>query len=98
MAYKKKDTNFLILDVKIEGIEVLLKTSFSPDITKINLPNIHFTRIGNGGEGGNYIHHKDALKLIYYDIITKIPDLELKKFLKKIYNFKNLLGAYSESM
>ena len=95
---KSKDTNFLILDVKIEGTEALLKTSFSPKLTKINLSNIHFTRIGNGGERGNYIHHKDALKLIYYDLIAKIPDLELKNFLKKIYNYKSLLGAYSEGM
>ena len=95
---KSKDTNFLILDVKIEGTEALLKTSFSPKFTKINLSNIHFTRIGNGGERGNYIHHKDALKLIYYDLIAKIPDLKLKNFLKKIYNYKSLLGAYSEGM
>ena len=97
-ATKDKDTNFLILDVKINEAQVFIKTSFHTNPTKINLSNIHYTRIGNGGEGGNYIHHKDALKLIYYDLIAKIPDLELKNFLKKIYNYKSLLGAYSENM
>ena len=95
---KDKDTNFLILDIKINGAKAFIKTPLSPDHTKINLSNIHFRRIGNGGEGGHYIHHKDALKLIYYDLIASIPDLELKNFLKKIYNYKSLLGAYSESM
>ena len=88
----------MILDVKINGTTAYIRTSFFPDHTKIDLPNIHYTRIGNGGEGGNYIHHKDALKLIYYDLIAKIPNLELKNFLKKIYNYKSLLGAYSEGM
>ena len=95
---KDKDTNFLILDVKINGAKAFIKTSFTPNHTKIDFSNIHFTRIGNGGEGGNYIHHKDALKLIYYDLIARISDLELKNFLKKIYNYKSLLGAYSEGM
>jgi hypothetical protein len=95
---KDKDINFLILDIKINGAEAFIKTSFTSNHTKIDLSNIHFTRIGNGGEGGNYIHHKDALKLIYYDLIARIPNLELKKFLKKIYNYNSLLGAYSESM
>ena len=96
---KDKDTNFLILDVKINGAKAFIKTSFTPNHTKIDLSNIHFTRIGNGGgEGGVYMHHKDALKLIYYDLIARISDLELKNFLKKIYNYKSLLGAYSEGM
>ena len=88
----------MILDIKINGAEAFIKTSFTSNHTKIDLSNIYFTRIGNGGEGGNYIHHKDALKLIYYDLIARIPNLELKKFLKKIYNYNSLLGAYSESM
>ena len=95
---KNRDTNFLILDVKLNGVKAFIKTSFTPNHTEIDLSNIHFTRIGNGGEGGNYMHHKDALKLIYYDLITKIPNLELKNFLKKIYNYKSLLGAYGEIM
>ena len=93
---KDEDVNFLILDVKINGTKAFIKTFLNPNITKIDLSNMHFTRIGNGGEKGNYIHHKDALKLIYHNLIKKIPDLELKNFLKKIYNYKNLLGAYGE--
>ena len=95
---KDKDTNFLILDVKINKAKAFIKTPLTPYHTKIDLSNIHFTRIGNGGEDGNYIHHKDAMKLIYYDLIARIPNLELKNFLKKIYNYKSLLGAYSEGM
>lgn len=95
---KNKDTNFIILEVKINGAKAFMKTSFSPNTTKIDLSNIYYTNIGNGGEGGNYIHHKDALKKIYYDLIAKVPDLELKNFLKKIYNYKSLLGEYSESL
>jgi len=93
---KNKDINFLILDVEINETKAFIKTFFGPNQTKIDLSNIRFSRIGNGGEDGNYIHHKDALKLIYYDLIAKIPDLKLKNFLKKIYNYKNLLGAYGE--
>jgi len=95
---KDKDINFLILDIKINGAKAFIKTPFTSNHTKIDLSNIHFTRIGNGGEGGNYIHHKDALKLIYYNLITKTPNLELKNFLKKIYRYKSLLGAYGKGM
>jgi len=95
---KDKDINFLILDIKINGAKAFIKTSFTPNHAKINLSNIHFTRIGNGGDEGNYIHHKDALKLIFYNLIAKIPNLELKNFLKEIYSYKTLLGTYSEDM
>ena len=87
---KDKDTNFLILDVKINGAKAFIKTSFTPNHTKIDLSNIYYSRVGNGADDGDYIHHKSALKKIYYDMIEKIPDLELKNFLKKIYNYKNL--------
>ena len=87
---KDKDTNFLILKVKINRAKALIKTPFSPIVTKIDLSNIYYSRVGNGWQRGSYIHHKVALKQIYYNMIARIPDLELKNFLKEIYNYKNL--------
>ena len=87
---KDKDTNFLILKVKLNEAKAFIKTPISPIPTKIDLSNIYYSRVGNGADDGDYIHHKSALKKIYYDMIEKIPDLELKNFLKKIYNYKNL--------
>ena len=87
---KDKDTNFLILKVKLNEVKAFIKTPFSPIPTKIDLSNIYYSRVGNGADDGDYIHHKSALKKIYYDMIEKIPELELKNFLKKIYNYKNL--------
>ena len=87
---KDKDTNFLILDVKMNDAKAFIKTSFASTSTKIDLSNIYFSRVGNGDDGKGYLHHKIALKSIYYNMIPQIPDLELQKFLKKIYNYKNL--------
>ena len=85
---KKKDTNFLILEVKMNGAKAFIKTPLLPKSTNINLSDIHFFRVGNGGE--NYLHHKIALKEIASQVVEKIPDLKAKKELKKIYNYKNL--------
>ena len=79
---KKKDINFLILKTKIKGAKVLIKTSFLPTPTKVNLSNMHFNKVGN--EKG-YQHYKDVFNLILFDIIARIPDLKLKKLLKKTY-------------
>ena len=79
---KKKDINFLILKTKIKGAKVLIKTPFLPTPTKVNLSNMHFNKIGN--EKG-YQHYKDVFNLILFDIIARIPDLKLKKLLKKTY-------------
>ena len=85
---KKKDTNFLILEIKMNGAKAFIKTPLLSKSTNINLSDIHFFRVGNGGE--NYLHHKIALKEIASEVIEKIPDLKVKKELKKIYNYKNL--------
>ena len=79
---KKKDINFLILKTKIKGAKVLIKTSFLPTPTKINLSNMHFNKIGN--EKG-YQHYKDVFKLIFFDMYARISDPKLKKLLKKTY-------------
>ena len=87
---KDKDVNYLILNVKMNDAKAFIKTSFSSTPAEIDLSNIYFSRIGNGDDGKGYLHHKIALKSIYYDMIPQIPDLKLQKFLKKIYNYKNL--------
>ena len=87
---KDRDINFLILKAKMNGAKVLIKTFFSPTPTNIDLSNIFSTRIGNGGEGGDYIHHKTFLKNLLINTVAKIPDLKLKNFLEKIYNYENL--------
>ena len=87
---KGKDTNFLILNVKMNETKAFIKTSFTSVPAEIDLSNIYFSRVGNGGDDKGYLHHKIALKSIYYNMIPQIPDLELQNFLKKIYNYKNL--------
>ena len=87
---KDKDINFVILKVKINEAKAFIKTPFSPVPTKIDLSNIYSSRIGNGGEEGNYIHHKTFLKTVLIDMIAKIPDLRLRSFLEKIYNYESL--------
>ena len=87
---KDKDINFLILKVEINGAKAFIKTSFSPIPTKIDLSNILSSKVGNGGEAGDYIHHKTFLKNVLVDMIARVPDLKLKIFLEKIYNNENL--------
>ena len=72
----------------MNGAKAFVKMPFLPKSTNISLSDIHFFRVGNGGE--NYLHHKIALKEIASEVIEKIPDLKVKKELKKIYNYKNL--------
>ena len=79
---KKKDINFLILKTEIKGAKVSIKTSHLSTPTKIDLSDMYFNKIGN--EKG-YQHYKDVFKLIFFDIIARISDPELKKLLKKTY-------------
>ena len=81
---KKKDINFLILKAKIIGAKTFIKTSSLPIPTEINLSDIYFNKIGNEK---NYQHYKDVLKFILFDIIASTSDFELKKLLKKVYNY-----------
>ena len=79
---KKKDINFLILKTEIKGAKVSIKTSHLSTPTKIDLSDMYFNKIGN--EKG-YQHYKDVFKLIFFDMIARISDPELKKLLKKMY-------------
>ena len=81
---KKKDINFLILKTEIKGAKVSIKTSHLSTPTKIDLSDMYFNKIGNEK---NYQHYKDVLKFILFDIIASTSDFELKKLLKKVYNY-----------
>ena len=85
---KKKDKNFLILDFEMNNTQAYIKTSFLTSPSVVKLADIKYSRVGNGGE--NYLHHKIALKEIASRIIDEISNLELKNFIKKIYNYKNI--------
>ena len=81
---KKKDINFLILKTKISGAKTFIKISSLTTPTKIKLSDMYFNKIGNEK---NYQHYKDVLKFILFDIIASTSDFELKKLLKKVYNY-----------
>ena len=81
---KKKDINFLILKTKISGAKAFIKISSLTTPTKIKLSDMYFNNIGNEK---NYQHYKEVLKLILFDTIASTTDFELKKLLKKIYNY-----------
>ena len=72
----------MILKTEITGAKVSIKTSHLSTPTKIDLSDMYFNKIGN--EKG-YQHYKDVFKLIFFDIIARISDPELKKLLKKTY-------------
>ena len=81
---KKKDINFVILKTQINQSKAFIKTSFLSTSTEVDLSNMYFNKIGN--EKG-YQHYKDVLNIILFDIIARTSDFELKKLLKKIYNY-----------
>ena len=81
---KKKDINFLILKTKISGAKAFIKISSITKPTKIKLSDMYFNNIGNEK---NYQHYKEVLRLILFDTIASTSDFELKKLLKKIYNY-----------
>tara|TARA_B100001964_G_C13945287_1_gene470830 strand:- start:39 stop:728 length:690 start_codon:yes stop_codon:yes gene_type:complete len=81
---KKKDINFLILKTKISGAKAFIKISSLTTPTKIKLSDMYFNNIGNEK---NYQHYKEVFRLILFDTIASTTDFELKKLLKKIYNY-----------
>ena len=81
---KKKDINFLILKTKISGAKAFIKISSLTTPTKINISDMYFNNIGNEK---NYQHYKEVFRLILFDTIASTTDFELKKLLKKIYNY-----------
>tara|TARA_B100000029_G_scaffold101449_1_gene91730 strand:+ start:1221 stop:1937 length:717 start_codon:yes stop_codon:yes gene_type:complete len=90
---KKKDKNFIIGTVKINEIKTFIKTSFLKEESEVNIYDLEYKRVGNGGSryfGYDYLHHKIALKEIASQVIEKISNIKLRKLIKEIYDYKNL--------
>ena len=82
---KKKDINFLILKFHTYNTQGFIKTSNKTNEIKTNLSNISFNRIGSKTTSSQ--HYKKVFKIILGDIFMKIPDINLKKLIKKTYKF-----------
>ena len=81
---KKKDINFLILKFQTYKTQGFIKTSDELNEIKINLSNFSFNNVGNKSD---FQHYKGVFKIILGDILLKIPDVNLKKLIKKTYKF-----------
>ena len=84
--YPKKiiDINFLVLDLSFENFKVDIKRSDTNNTSSIILSDMKLKEFGN--ELG-YQHYKDIFKTILIDLVMRIPDQELRKIIKKNYNF-----------
>lgn len=87
---KKKDKNFMILNSTIKNSKTFIRYPNSSKILTIKLSNMSFQNTGNSNpaKNENYQHYKDVLSLIMKDIYFRIPDNELRVFLKKNYKIK----------
>jgi hypothetical protein len=81
---KKKDINFLILKFQTYKTQGFIKTSDELNEIKINLSNFSFNNVGNKS---GFQHYKGVFKIISGDILLKIPNINLKKLIKKTYKF-----------
>ena len=84
--YPKKliDINFLVLDLSFENFKIDIKRSDTNNTSSIILSDMKLREFGN--ELG-YQHYKDIFKIILIDLVMRIPDQELRKIIKKHYNF-----------
>ena len=82
---KKKDVNFLILRSYISDGKTYIKVSSIIKPFENLLSDFRFTNVGNHKE---HQHYKEVLKLMFFDMYASVKDYDLKKLLKKIYNFK----------
>ena len=82
---KKKDVNFLILRSYISDGKTYLKVSSIIKPFENLISDFRFTNVGNHKE---HQHYKEVLKLMFFDMYASVKDYDLKKLLKKVYNFK----------
>ena len=82
---KKKDINFLILRSYISDGKTYIKVSSIIEPFENLLSDFRFTNVGNHKE---HQHYKEVLKLMFFDMYASVKDYDLKKLLKKVYNFK----------
>ena len=87
---KKKDKNFLILNLSIKNSKASLRHPGSSEALIIKLSNMSFQNIGNDSSKKykNFQHYKEILKIIMGDIYFRIPNMKLRKFLKEKYIIK----------
>ncbi len=86
---KKKDKNFIIIDLVVNNLKVIVRQPKNNQDLKINLLNMNFANIGNSGiNNKKFIHYKDIMSLVLANIFYKIPDLELRELIKKNYKIK----------
>jgi hypothetical protein len=81
---KKKDVNFLILRSYIPDGRAYIKISSITKHFEISLSDFKFIDVGNHKK---HQHYKEVLKIIFFDMYASIKDYNLKKLLKKIYDF-----------
>ena len=83
---KKKDINFLILNLETHDTQGFIKTSRKSNEIKINLSNISFNKIGNKT---GFQHYKKVFKIVLGDIFLKVPGIDLKNLIKKTYKLQH---------
>lgn len=86
---KKNDKNFIILNLNIINSKAFIRYQ-NREVLIVNLSNMSFQNVGNTNfkKDKNYQHYKDIMKIIMGDIYFRIPDMELRKFIKEIYKIK----------
>ena len=81
---KERDKNFLILKSFINNGTAFIKINSIKEPSKINLSGFEFSNFGNQK---GFQHYKDILKIIFFDIFAREPDISKKKILKEVYKF-----------
>ena len=87
---KKKDKNFIILNSSIKNSKAFIRYPNSNKILTVNLSDMSFKNTGNADykQIKHSRHYKDVLRIIMGDIYFRIPDMQLRKFLKEKYKIK----------
>ena len=76
--------NFLILRSYIPDGRAYIKISSIAKPFEILLSEFEFIDVGNYKK---HQHYKEVLKIIFFDMYASAKSYNLKKLLKKIYNF-----------
>ena len=84
------DGTLRVLKSSIKNSKAFIRYPNSNETLIIKLSNMSFRNVGNGNskKNKNFQHYKDILKLIMGDIYFRIPDTDLRKFLKEKYKIK----------
>ena len=87
---KKKDKNFIILDLQMKNSEAFIKYPFKRENINIKLSKMSFKKVGNAGKKGekSFQHYKDVLNIILVDTFYRIKDNNIRKFLLDNYKIR----------